>query len=392
MSATGRWRFSNVDALRKFHPANLAAFLRRFQPYLDQRGLALPDQPDADTLPYEKLVPLFMQIDADTPPPLIETMFFVSEMSTEPNRRRIEEEAQFRRLEIRTHAGCTHHDFALLAWLQYPDLLEQVHARVVLHQKRAFHYYPVFPDEIPEHRLPTSEDLQGVETTLDLLFSANDQGRKTKILMYPETERGEIWFLVRHGGTPARVAGYDLENREISLLFRPEEYDVLIYDTRHGLLRINAKKYHDGYRQYFGQLLFADILMFREKQVFTLDPLPTVDVRLLRGAETEGIACIRLVEVKYDKPGARLITILERSTDLLDDPRRGRSSAETPLYTHHAIFEVTFTGQRTARKVKLTNGNVASYSSDADSTALEAWLRRCGFLRRYGVCRDVAAA
>ncbi|MCX7009904.1 MAG: hypothetical protein NTY53_22125 [Kiritimatiellaeota bacterium] len=392
MTATGRRRFSDAEALRKFHPANFAEFLRRFPTYLERRDIELPVQPDADNMPYVKLVPLFMRPDADTPHGFAETMFLLNEMSTEPNRHRIEDEARARGLKIRTHSGCTTHDFALLAWLQHPDLLEQVHARVVLHQKRTFHYYPVFPDEIPEHRLPAPEDLRNVEETLDLLFSANDQGRKSKILMYPEDEGGEIWFLVRHGGTPARIAGFDLENHDVSHLLRPEEYDVLIYDTRHGFLRINAKKYHDGYRQYFGTLLFGNLLMFREKEVFTLEPLLRADLRVLRGEGVEGIAGIRLVEVKYDRRSAHLTVVTEHSPDLLSDPLFGRAAPEAPLYIHHAIFEVSFVGQSAARKVKITSGNVASYSSDADSTALEAWMRRCGFLRRYGVRKDVAAA
>lgn len=392
MSATGRRRFSNCEALRRFHPANLAEFLRKFQPYLDQRGVALPVQPDADTMPYEKLVPLFMQVGEDTPKLLQEAMCFISEMSTEPNRRRIEVEARLRHLTIRTHDGCTNLDYALLAWLQYPDLLEQVHARAVLKQRRAFHYYPIFPDEIPSPQMPTAEGLRAVEEDFDVIFSANDQGRRTKILIYPEKERGEIWFLVRHGGVPTRAAGFDLEHKELSFLYRPEEYDVLIYDARHGLLRINAKKYHEGYRFKFGNLLFGDQLIFRDRPVFTLDPLHAGNQRLLRGEGVEGIAKIQLVELKYSCFGACSKIVTENAEDLLADTSRATLLPANVSSVHYAQFHVAFTSHHAARPVKLTNNNEATYSSDADSTALEAWMRACGFFRqRKEQKREVAA-
>lgn len=392
MYSDSKKRFSTIEALKKFTPATLAEFFRRFPDYLASRGVRIPTTIGEDDLDYDQLVPLCMEPGPDTPTAFQTALFFVNAMGTERRRQELEAEAKYRKVAVKTPPDCTDHDYALQVWLQHPDLLEQAFARAAMLEKRRFAYYVVPEDEIPNFKLPKEAERKAAEKDINLWFAGKDCGPGSKLIVYPGDP--ETWFLIRHGDKPRRAPCVDKDGRGFSFFFRPEKYDVVIFNHRYGELKINANDaYHESYRFKFGDLLFGKAYIFAKRNLFTLDPLRTNAASSIAWGAVPGIKSIRLTMVKYELPGAHGITFTKKSKDLFADALRDSPVIPAKaLFVREAHFSVKFDDDSPPRSVWIKEGNVACYSSDSDSSALELWMRDRGFIRKSAEGKHAAAA
>ena len=109
---------------------------------------------------------------------------------------------------------------------------------------------------------------------MDNWFEVKRRGRKAA--GYSRfREATKIWLLVRHG-MPMRREGKHQDDGESGIAFyRPQQHDVLIYDSVTDEIGVNAgtKGERELYLKTFGEALFGSEDYFDRSERFTLDPL-----------------------------------------------------------------------------------------------------------------------
>jgi hypothetical protein len=273
------------------------------------------------------------------------------------------------------------HDFILLTWLRYPDLLEAAQSRVVMKRQRTFCTCPPTRGEV--HPFDRSElgAITALEKGLaDILPGCNSGS--VKVLEYDDENSNEVWFLVRRTDFLERVAVMGESGAPEVIFVRPLRYDVVVYDKVHGELRINSdKSLQCEYRQEFGQFLFGRQDFFSKRDVYSLDVLFKNDSSFLDCTKIPGIEWIRLTEVSYVFPGSFGIKHIENSSDIVRSKwLKNQPLVPSGVTIRYAKFDVLFEGASSPRSVQIMAGDCANYSRDADMSALDMWLRISGIL------------
>lgn len=153
--------------------------------------------------------------------------------------------------ELREQAGDspTPADVAVLVWLRDREELEKKHAEVSLRRPRSFDYYLAKTNGGLGKVEP--QRIKALEAHLDRWFIDKKRGRGCRVLEYRRNKG--IWILIRHGAH-FRREGSLVEGRSSSGYYRPEKFDVVVYDGECGELRMNArsKVVRELYREAIG--------------------------------------------------------------------------------------------------------------------------------------------
>jgi len=371
-------KFTSVTLLEKFSVPNLIEFLSRFPAYLKARKVKLTEESFA----YDKIIPLFAHVEEDTPKELLEAAFFIEQMATRSGRAKVVKEAKARKIILGYDTeDITVHDFILMTWLRYPDLLEAAKSRVVMKRQRTFCTCPPTRGEV--HPFVRSEmgAVAALERGLADVLPGCDPG-SVKVLEYDDERCDEVWFLVRRTDFLERVAVMGASGAPEAIFVRPLRYDVIVYDKAHGELRINAdKSLHGEYRQEFGQFLFGRQDFFAKRDVYSLDVLFDDDPAFLDCSGIAGIDSIRWTGICCEFPGAYGIRRRDGSPDMVRSQRLKNEPFVPPgVVIRHAKFDVLFEGATSVRSVLVMAGDSANYSRESDSSALDYWLRQSGIM------------
>ncbi|HUT11774.1 MAG TPA: hypothetical protein VMY42_14840 [Thermoguttaceae bacterium] len=224
--------------------------------------------------------------------------------------------------------------------------------------------------------MPDDDQLRALERDLDKVFQSRNRGRGSQV--FPYSKEDGVWFLVRHGDAYRREGIMD-EDGPCCVFYRPEKRDVVVYDPRIGELRVNASSEWEKqlYRAKFGKHLFGSEHFFPGTGKYTLEPLRRYGEGALNCIDVEGIEWVTLKEVHYYWGNKKHKIEVRRADDLFavheirQEPRLLRAG-----------FEVKFSDSRTPRSLVVRPSNVAQYTRDADSTPIENWLIRRGFVGR----------
>ncbi len=388
-------RFSSQEALRTIAPNHMIEFLTRHKAFFVQRGLALPAPAAAETLDYERLVAILMSPEDDTPPELAEALYLIHEMSTKEGMDSILEGVKAGDVKIDDSTELTPADVAVQVWLSAPEYLERKHAEQSVEHTRSFEYFQSNVATPPRIKRPTAAVQRALEKSLDDWFEEKKRGRGAKVITFPKGD--EVWFLVRHGDLLKREGKYE-HGESSTFVYRPEKYDVLVYNQQLGELRIHAdtKGEKSLYRAKFGLHLFGREDFFPGQAKYTLKPLIALGKDSLTCGDIEGIDDVRLVELQIARGGPHQEIEIRKATDLFAVlEARGRSIHEKARLTK-AKFRVKFTASKTPRTVTVKPPNVVLYGRDSDSALVEAWLTARGFIgsveQADGEHKEVAAA
>lgn len=391
MAANSKQRFADVGALRRFDAVLLGEFLGRFPGYMQGRGVSIPAPPTSENMPYDRIVPLFMEPSTDTPADFHEAVYQVNALATEDGRDKIAATAKDHDLTLDAGDGDTNHDFAMKTWLQDADLAERALIRASQWKKRSFRYYRARdPQRVADAGLPDEEARAALREDLLALFKLHAKPSYLKILDFPA--EAETWYLIRHHSTPERIAAVNDDSGDTDSYFiKPEAYDVVIINWRDGLLKINAKdRLHHGYRAAFSRFAASDLSFFQTGDVFNLDPLRTADISVLSPERGRGLESVRLKRIKYSTADGAMHTIE-------DVPFHHRAANGIPFAPPEADmilwadFDVSFPRSRHSRPVRVQAGNKSSYSREADAILIESFLRLRGFMTAVALQHDAAA-
>lgn len=372
-------RFSHSETLRTIQRERLLSFLMPFNAYFAARGTVLPASGSSDALNYDALASVLVSPDTDTPTDLANALYFIHEMSTPEGMDSLLDAAQGDGLALDNMDHQAPADIAVQVWLQNRDLLERKHAEQFLTSKRSFEYYQTEASPLPKFKKPTAATLKAMEQELDDWFENKKRGRGARVFVFVKDDGA--WFLVRHGD-PFRREGAMDGAKSSSVLYRPEKFDVVVYDPRIGEIRINAasKGEKDLYRSKFGKHLFGDEGFFPGQEKYTLEPLRSDGAASLECVDVDGVDWVKLKEIHYYWGGAHGEIEVRKADDVFAAlEKRGRAMPEKPKIIR-AGFQVKFTDSKTPRAITIKPPYAAQYTRDSDSAALEEWLTKRGFV------------
>lgn len=382
--------FVTVRALKRLDEKVLCAVLEKFPEHLRTCGVVIPDRPDRQALNYDAIRDACMS--GSIPPELDDVLFFASILGTKRGQEQIEREARSRncRLDFGLD-GVSCPDFAMRAWLQdWPknqDLLEAAYARSRIFGKSSYTYHPMIRDLRARYIEPTAERIADARARLEDYFANREGlGKGTNILVYDFTR--EIWFLVRYPGQVERHQAFDEDGNPTIHVFRPEEYDAIVYHKGYGDLRLNTnrKRDHVQYRVVFGYLLFGEGNVFDPAQdMIRLDPLCTECVPIFKCDDIDGLAEIHPVEVCFSmnrQPGLKITWKSDNDISLLAYNGQGQrllpEGAHSPVY---ARFRYRLSNRTHWERVTVHQGRSMTYERDGDCAVIEEWLREREFVK-----------
>ncbi len=390
--ATFRLRhFSNVGTLKSIAPERLLALVTPHHEFFSRRGYSLPVKGHADQFDYQELVRIFMTPDANSPRELLDALFLIDEMSTPEAMDSLIGALIKGGHKLDDASDQSPADVAVQVWLLESDILERKHAEQFLYRPKSFEYYQTDREKISPFVAPSPTKRLAIEKSLDDWFETKKRGRCAKVFVYPEKD--EVRILVRHGEPFKReesVKDADVE----SVCYRPLKYDVVVYNSFLGELRVNAQLAGEKTlcREQLGHHLFGDAAFFNLDKKYTLEPLREYGLASMACGDIEGIESVTLSEVHFMWGGAYREIEVRKATDVFAAyEARSRDFPEKAGLVK-AVLKVKFTDAKTERSVTIRPPNVAQYTRDSDAVVLEQWLEQRGFILHSAVDKHAAVA
>ena len=371
-------RIARPAELKTIGHDHLVALLTPHQAFFAGRGVALPPPGSVDGMPYDDLAGIFVAPGADTPQGLVNALYLINGMSTQDCMDELLQATEVAGVTLSAPLDATPADVAVRAWLLAPEILERKHAEQHIKRPRSFVYFQTrLPT--PPFRMPSRKTLTALQDDLDDWFEEKLRGRACRVFAF-ELSDG-IKFLVRHG-EPLKREGSIEDGEESSVLYRPIKYDVLAYDPDLGELSVNArsKAERELYRTLFGLHLFGDVAFFPGEGKYTLEPLRKDGEKALVCTDVDGMEWVKVKEVHVSWDGDHPAVEIHKSKDVFAALAERDQGLPNDALLIRAGFLVKFSDSRTPRTVTIRPSNIADYTRDGDSTVVEQWLMRRGFI------------
>ncbi len=371
-------RFAHPDALKAINPARLLDFLDPYRTYLEGRGMTWPVD-ESMTINCAVLSDILMKPDDQMPTTMVDALYFVHEMATPEEMDHLIVEAGKQEIELDSDPDTTPADIAAQIWLKDPELLESLHAEVLVMKPRSFtHFKSAVPGPKAFTR-PEEEKRETLLRELDRWFDEHKRGTGSRVRHFDYDKK--IAFLIRHG-MPFKREGSLKAGQSETVFYRPEIHDVVVYDRIDNELAVHAgtKGERELYIAAFGWLLFDSAEYFRDDKKFTLEPLKSADPECLACADIDGMEEVKLTELQILRGGPYGDVEVRKSKNYLASlaSRGQRIPAHSNLI--QASFSVKFDNARNPRTVKIRVPNVATYTRDDDAELVERWLTARGFI------------
>ena len=310
---------------------------------------------------------------------MVDALYFVHEMATPEEMDHLIEEAGKREIELDGDPDTTPADIAAQIWLKDPELLESLHAEVLVMKPRSFTHFKSTVPGPKSFTPPEEEKRQTLQREFDRWFDEHKRGTGSRVRHFDYDRK--IAFLVRHG-MPFKREGSLKAGQSETVFYRPEIHDVVVYDRIINELAVHAgtKGERELYIAAFGRLLFDNAEYFRNDKKFTLEPLKSGDPACLACADIDGMAEVKLIELQILRGGPYGDIEVRKSKNYLASlaSRGQKILAHSNLI--QASFSVKFDNAKNPRTVKIRVPNVASYTRDDDTDLVERWLTARGFI------------
>lgn len=378
MSSLDLGRFSRPDTLASVRTDLLRQFFEPFTGYFAYRDFdiaTLEGSQPAEAL--EVLSSILISPCRDTPRELIDALFCIQEVATPKHSDMLEATAAGE--SVRLPADATALEMAISIWMASPDAIKQLHQRHFVSKVRSFEYYcsgvnQQVPLELNDERVGQ------LERSLAVYFEKKKRGYGCKLHHF--SQEHENWFVICHGGLLRRKSTWE-DGKAGSIAYRPERFDLVIYDAIAQELRVNARtdSLREHYRRQFGFYLFGREQHFADKSKYCLEPLIRDRKSALITKDTSGLDSVTLTELCYEiLDGCREVRT-HRAPDVFDALEQHQLEIPSNVRTLEASFKVRFSGQQQARSLTLKPSNTAHYARDDGGQLIEEWLMRRGFIQ-----------
>ncbi len=378
MSSLSFRRFTHSSSLREIAPEHLIALLRPHAEFLRRHHATLPD--DHRGLNYEALAVAVLQPHADTPPELIDALWYIHEMSTPDAMESLLEEAARAGLDLDPQYYSPA-DAATRIWLAAPDLLRRKHAEYAVLKRKSFESFPARPGASLVYRAPDAAAAARLEADVAAWYIEHRRGPGARVFVFEHEH--EMRLVIRHGGPYRREGSMD-GGEPGSVHFRPMGFGVAVFDRRSWELRINGggKGEKQMYREAIGRHLFGQADFFpADVKKYTLEPLRRDGRRSLVCTDLQGLRHVRVIELRMYLGGSFHRAVTEQADDVLLALEENREVIPADALLTAAKFEIHFADSPKPRSVTIRHGNVAQYTRDGDADLVESFLRRRGFIQ-----------
>ncbi len=375
--------FTHAATFRRMKPEFLCRWLEPARDYLQGRGFVLPPSGTFVPIDYERLAGIFMEPDGAMPRELMHSASLIHEMSTENAMNDLLDGARHARLNLDVGDDPDPVDVAVRVWLLSPAVLEELHQMHQLDRPRGFVHFVTEREPDPDFDGPTDQQKADLEAELAEWFFQAKRGRHAKVWMYRRP--GEYWFLVRHGLASKRQEVVSAGGAD-TLIFRPGEYDVLVYNRERGELRVHGcnPREVEVLRSLFGKHIFQDEDFFPGGAKFTMAPLVEDGRRSLACADIPGIESITLTEVQVFTGGRDWLRVSYQAPDVFTKVEEEKVILPEADLLVRASFSVRFTDSKKHRTIKILGTNKLSVLRDGDTILIERWLDARGFIIKRG--------
>ena len=372
-------KFTNPDLLKTIAPDRLIAFLYPWREYLMGRGLPFP-APDPNDIDCGALAHILIDPDATAPKDMVDALYYVHETASDEDMDALLDLAKLRRLEIQQDPRTTPADVAIQMWLAAPDVLREHHAETIAFRQKNFLYYGGAHGE--KRTFPKVDDdlRKKIETALDDWFEEHRRGRGSRIFLFPQGEK--VWILIRHGLPMRREASQDEDGASSTEFYRPQQHDVLIFDTSSDELGVHANTKGETklYLACLGRLVFSDEHYFPPTEKFSLDPLIKDGAKSLLCEDVDGLEGIRLVEYRRYWGGGYQEIEIRKASDVFATLAARQQELGSKGRLVSAVFKVKFAEAPKERPVTIRPPCNAKYERNEDSELIERWLTNRGFI------------
>jgi hypothetical protein len=370
--------FTQPGTFRRMKPEFLCKWLEPARDYLAGRGFVLPAE-GSGQIDFDRLAGIFMEPDAAMPRELMHSASLIHEMSTENAMHDLLDGIRHLQGKLVIGDDPDPVDVAVQVWLYAPDVLEEMHQMHQLDRPRGFVHFVT--DRQPDEGFdgPTDEQKAALEAELADWFHHAKRGRHAKVWTYRRP--GEYWFLVRHGLASKRQEVVSATGTD-TLIFRPGEYDVLVYNRQSGELRVHgcSPREVEMLRTSFGKHIFHDKDFFPGGARFTLAPLVETGRGCLACRDVPGIEDITLTEVQAFTGGGEWLRTTFQAGDLFTNIEKEKVVLPAAENLVRASFLVRFSDSAKKRTIKIMGSNKLSVVRDGDTAMMEKWLAARGFI------------
>jgi len=375
--------FTQAATFRRMKPEFLCRWLEPSRAYLARRGFTLPPAGSDGPIDFDRLAGIFMEPDGDMPRELMHSASLIHEMSTENAMHDLLDGVRHARLTVDVGDDPDPIDVAVQVWLLRPALLEEAHQMHQLERPRGFVHFVTEREPDTDFDGPTDQEKTELEAELADWFFQAKRGRHAKVWMYRRP--GEYWFLVRHGLASKRQEVVSATGAD-TLIFRPGEYDVLVYNRERGELRVHGcnPREVEMLRAKFGKHIFHDENFFPGGARFTLAPLVEDRRGCLACTDIAGIESVTLTEVQVFMGGRDWLRVSYQAPDVFTKVEEEKVLLPEPDLLVRASFSVRFSDSKKHRTVKILGTNRLSVLRDGDTALIEKWLDARGFIIKRG--------
>ena len=366
--------------------ADLKALFSPFADYFHSRGadiLRINDFTEADIV---QLSDILNSPDNDTPNDLVEALYMITHAAGSDDADDLLQEAEDLGIVI-VDSDCPE-QIAIKIWIHSPDRIKRRYAETVLVKVRSFEYFVAGEERTAPLIPPTNQQLLDLEAQLDAWFQERNRGRGCKITAHPKGH--ELWLLIRHGEIFQRVGVWQ-DGQSSSIGYRPDKYDVVVYDRINNEIRINASssQIRHLYRELFGACLFGDSNYFPIHGKYTLNPILDQGASCLLCDDVSGIDAVRMTRLCYEIPGIRKLKRVETADEIFDALAQRDFPIPQSAMLLAATFSIRFNNSSKERTVTIKPANVALYTRDEDGLLINNWLKKRGFTLTRSWQRDL---
>lgn len=373
-------RFSSPHVLKQIAQPLLIRFLHPHRAFFASRDIVLAGTGGLD---YDALAEALMNPGEDAPEKLLDALYFVDELSAPEMYEDLLELARSSDVPLADAPDLSCADLAVRIWLDNADALQRYHAERFAVRTKRFEYYPSTASTIPRFRLPSDSAIQSLQDDLNIFFETQKKGRGTRVFVFPREDI--VWLLIRHGERIRREGALDGE-KSSGIFYRPEKFDVAIYDPALCELAIHAETMGEkrAYCTLFGKHIFRNPALFdvETNAKFTLKPILQHGAQCLACADVEGMERVRLVELHWRHDVDQYFVEIQKAGDVFSALAEIGRAFPRNIDLLKAVFKIKFDGSDRERRVAIKPPNAAVFERDSDSPLVHEWLARREFTVR----------
>ncbi len=370
-------RFSDLAFLQSIDkPQYLAPLLAPFSEYFTRQGLDVAHLANTDATD-RKLLEVFTQPDEDMPGDLLERLYVLDDLADDAGHDRIlNEVVQCGEPIGGLDSNMTCGEYAIAVYQAKPSVIHACHEKTTHRKIKNYTEY----QSASTARLTLADARRGkteLEQALAKWFDGRNRGMVCEIYVYQEGP--EIRFIVTHGQTYRSEGSIDKNLRKSRVAYRPQKHDSIIYDTRTGIVKLNAPAApeKEEYRRQFGRVFFNDAEHFPPGDIYTLAPMQAAHFEL---SLPHGIDAAQLCEVWVQIHDEQHILQIAKGYDLLKSAKANAVPNLAVGEIIRAAFRVKYRSGGRARRLDVRPPNIAIYDHDRDGAAAEAFLRANRFM------------